>query len=305
MLWEWVPAERPRALWYTSLIWVARRYVPKSRFMKYMNWRNCSQSDFPADLTGKIVLVSRGTCQSAIKIAYAGAANASGAIIYNVNNPLYSSMNGYSLQKTSTPEGPYVPTGGITKADGLDLVSKLDAGVEIIVDLSTETVNKTTWVPLVGRSWWINWCDRRYNVIAQTTGGDQDNVLLLGAHTDSIAAGWLFEVLFVGTICKLTIADGSRSWNKRQRVRYSFTSRDRNAITQVFIEECREIWLVHTKLNNSHTSMLLTKFRWTAEEPGLLGSIFYVANLNQSEIDKIRLVLSSEIFPKGMLLWQI
>jgi len=106
----------------------------------------------------------------------------------------------------------------------------------------------------------------------------------------------------VGTICKLTIADGSRSWNKRQRVRYSFTSRDRNAITQVFIEECREIWLVHTKLNNSHTSMLLTKFRWTAEEPGLLGSIFYVANLNQSEIDKIRLVLSSEIFPKGMLL---
>lgn len=67
-----------------------------------------------------------------------------GAIIYNVNNPLYSSMNGYSLQKTSTPEGPYVPTGGITKADGLDLVAQLDAGVSIIADLSTETVNKTT-----------------------------------------------------------------------------------------------------------------------------------------------------------------
>lgn len=53
-------------------------------------------------------------------------------------------MNGYSLQKTSTTEGPYVPAGGITKADGLDLVTQLDAGVEILADLSTETVLKTT-----------------------------------------------------------------------------------------------------------------------------------------------------------------
>jgi len=55
-------------------------------------------------------------------------------------------MNGYSLQKISTPEGPYVPTGGISKADGQALVAQLDAGVEIIADLSTLTVNKTTLV---------------------------------------------------------------------------------------------------------------------------------------------------------------
>ncbi len=60
-------------------------------------------------------------------------------------------MNGYSLQKTSTPEGPYVPTGGITKADGLDLVAQLDAGVEIIADLSTETVLKTTYATMLRR----------------------------------------------------------------------------------------------------------------------------------------------------------
>jgi acetylornithine deacetylase/succinyl-diaminopimelate desuccinylase-like protein len=29
----------------------------------------------------------------------------------------------------------------------------------------------------------------RYNVIAQTKGGDQNNVLLAGAHTDSVKAG--------------------------------------------------------------------------------------------------------------------
>lgn len=29
----------------------------------------------------------------------------------------------------------------------------------------------------------------RHNVIAQSKGGDQNNVLVLGAHTDSVAAG--------------------------------------------------------------------------------------------------------------------
>lgn len=52
-------------------------------------------------------------------------------------------MEGKSLQKISTSEGPYVPTGGITKADGLALVARLDAGEELIGDLSTLTVNKT------------------------------------------------------------------------------------------------------------------------------------------------------------------
>ncbi|KAG4439944.1 hypothetical protein IFR05_004570 [Cadophora sp. M221] len=209
----------------------------------------CQKSDFPADLTGKIVLISRGTCQSAIKVAYAGAANASGAIIFNVNNPLYSSMNGYSLQKTSTPEGPFVPTGGITKADGLDLVAQLDAGVSIIADLSTETVNKTT-----------------YNVIAQTTGGDQDNVLLLGAHTDSIAAGPGINDNGSGTNSLLEIAMQLPKYSVKNAVRFGW---------------------------------------WTAEEPGLLGSTFYVANLNQSEINKIRLVLNFDMLASPNYIYSI
>ncbi|KAH7327151.1 putative leucine aminopeptidase 2 [Rhexocercosporidium sp. MPI-PUGE-AT-0058] len=204
----------------------------------------CEKSDFPADLTGKIVLISRGTCQSAVKVGYAGAANASGAIIFNVNNPLYSSMNGYSLQKTSTPEGPYIPTGGITKTDGLDLVAQLASGASIIADLSTKTANKTT-----------------YNVIAQTTGGDQDNVLLLGAHTDSVAAGPGINDNGSGTNSLLEIAMQLPKYSVKNAVRFGW---------------------------------------WTAEESGLLGSTFYVANLNQSEINKIRLVLTfNETGPPG------
>lgn len=44
------------------------------------------QSDFPADLTGKIALVFRGTCKSGIKVNNAGLLNAVGAIVYN-NSP--------------------------------------------------------------------------------------------------------------------------------------------------------------------------------------------------------------------------
>lgn len=96
------------------------------------------------DLTGKIALVLRGDCQSAVKDAYAGAANASGVIIYNTGNAVYSTMNGYSLQRVSTPEGPYVPTGGISRPDGDAIIALIDSGVEVIADLSTFTVPKTT-----------------------------------------------------------------------------------------------------------------------------------------------------------------
>ena len=83
----------------------------------------------------------RGTCQSAVKVALAGARGAVGALIYN---NVDGNLDGYSLQRLSTPEGPYVPTGGISQADGLALIEKLDAGINVIADLSTEMSVKTT-----------------------------------------------------------------------------------------------------------------------------------------------------------------
>lgn len=87
------------------------------------------------------MLVFRGSCQSAVKVALAGARGAVGAIVYN-NVP--GNLDGYSLQRLSTPEGPYVPTGGISQADGLDLKSRLAAGEVISVNLATVMSVKTT-----------------------------------------------------------------------------------------------------------------------------------------------------------------
>jgi hypothetical protein len=76
-----------------------------------------------------------------VKVALAGARGAAGAIVYN---NVEGNLDGYSLQRITTPEGPYVPTGGISQADGLALVSRLSAGEVITVDLSTIMSVKTT-----------------------------------------------------------------------------------------------------------------------------------------------------------------
>lgn len=76
-----------------------------------------------------------------MKVALAGARGAVGAIVYN---NVEGNLDGYSLQRISTPEGPYVPTGGISQADGLALISRLDAGETITADLATIMSTTTT-----------------------------------------------------------------------------------------------------------------------------------------------------------------
>jgi hypothetical protein len=55
-------------------------------------------------------------------------------------------LDDYSLQRLSAPEGPYIPAGGISEADGLSLRDQLKEGVEFFAELSTVTRNVTTYV---------------------------------------------------------------------------------------------------------------------------------------------------------------
>lgn len=99
------------------------------------------QADFPASVAGSIILVLRGDCQAGQKVALGAAAGAIGAIVYN---NVEGNLDGYSLQRITTPEGPYVPTGGISQADGLALIARLKAGEEIVADLATTAEVTTT-----------------------------------------------------------------------------------------------------------------------------------------------------------------
>lgn len=97
-----------------------------------------------------------------------------------------------------------------------------------------------------------------YNVIAETKGGDHGNVIALGAHTDSVEQGPGINDDGSGTIGILHVAIALSNFTVTNAVRFCF---------------------------------------WSAEEFGLLGSTYYVSQLNQtaSEIAKIRAYLNFDM----------
>lgn len=205
------------------------------------------QTDYPGAVTGNIALISRGSCDFGLKVDLAGAANASGAVIYN-NIP--GGLNG-TLSPSPRPGGPYVPAVGISQENGTALVAAIGNGTAVIGDLDAFSVieNRST-----------------YNVIAQSRTGDQNNVLALGAHSDSVEAGPGIN------------DDGSGS----------------AGILEVAIQ------LSNYSLTNS------VRFGWwSGEEEGLLGSTFYVGSLNETELAKIRLYLNFDMIASPNYIYAI
>ncbi|KAH8684825.1 putative leucine aminopeptidase 2 [Tricladium varicosporioides] len=200
----------------------------------------CDAADYP-DLTGKVALILRGTCPFAQKAKLAGRAGAVGTIIYN-------NVAG-SLQGTLGAEDPdFVPTVGISQADGQSLVE------------SIKTATKTAALDVLVTQL------PTYNVIAQTKGGDQNNVLLAGAHTDSVKAGPGINDNGSGTIALLEIAKQLTKFSTKNAIRFGW---------------------------------------WSAEEVGLVGSTKYVAGLSPEELAKITLYLNFDMLASPNFVYAI
>ncbi|KAI4225779.1 MAG: hypothetical protein L6R36_003665 [Xanthoria steineri] len=216
-------------------------YSPSGKFTEPLILvanNGCVAADYPATLTGNIALISRGTCEFGLKSALAGAAGAVAAVIYdNIDEPSLAGTLGAAVR----PEGPLIPTAGITLANGTALKDQLSGNRTVTADINVISIreNRTT-----------------YNVIAQTKGGDPNNVLVLTAHTDSVDAGPGINDNGSGTVGILEVAI--------QLAKYSVN----NAI--------RFVWV-------------------SAEEFGLLGSTYYVASLSDAERAKIRLELNFDM----------
>ncbi|KAI9498667.1 leucine aminopeptidase [Zychaea mexicana] len=126
----------------------------------------CTAADY-GDVTGKIALVQRGTCSFGEKAAAAGEAGAAGLLIYNTEDGELNGTLGEVLEGSA-------PTGGISKADG-EALAELVAGstpVSVLLNLVEIHENRTS-----------------ANVCAETKTGNKNNVVMLGAHTDSVVAG--------------------------------------------------------------------------------------------------------------------
>ncbi|KFY59103.1 hypothetical protein V496_05834 [Pseudogymnoascus sp. VKM F-4515 (FW-2607)] len=191
----------------------------------------CEAADFPAEVSGKIALISRGTCAFGAKALLAKAAGAVGVVVYN-------NVDGV-VQGTLGEEGDYPPTIGISKAQGEEFLAAIAAGTAQTADLFIEQKTIVT-----------------YNVIAETLHGDHDNVIHVGGHSDSVAAGPGINDNGSGGIGILEVALHLTKFKVKNAVRFSW---------------------------------------WAAEEVGLLGALHYVKTLPQSELDKIRLYLNFDM----------
>ncbi len=193
----------------------------------------CEAADFNGFPAGNIAVIQRGTCTFAVKAGNAQAAGASAVVIFNEGQPGRTDL----IVGTLGGPGITIPVVGASFATG----EELDATPGLVLHVATETISevRTTW-----------------NVIAETTRGRDDNVVVVGAHLDSVAAGPGIN--------------------------------DNGSGSSTILEVARQ--LVRVRPNNT------VRFIWFgAEELGLLGSTHYVSELDEAQIAAIALNLNFDM----------
>ena len=125
-----------------------------------------SRKTSPTFTPGNIALVQRGTCDFGLKAQNADEAGAIGVIIYNEGTPGFPDRNN-TLNPTLGQYDVTVPVVGVSYALGRALV-----GTTVRIAVESEIIDTTT-----------------RNVIAETPDGDASNVVMSGAHLDSVFDG--------------------------------------------------------------------------------------------------------------------
>ncbi|MFI0448299.1 M28 family metallopeptidase [Actinomadura sp. 6N118] len=193
----------------------------------------CEATDFNGFVAGRIALVQRGTCPFATKVLNAGRAGASGLIIFNEGQP--GRTDPFPLNIGEWRAG--IPMVFSSFAVGNELAANPGTTVRLKVDSSL----------VLGTN---------HNVIAESRHGKPGNVVMIGAHLDSVPEGPGINDNGSGTAAILETALQMRNFPVKNKMRFAF---------------------------------------WAAEEIGLLGSDQYVAKLSQAERDKIRLYLNFDM----------
>jgi Zn-dependent M28 family amino/carboxypeptidase len=191
----------------------------------------CEASDYTA-AAGKIALVARGVCSFAAKTVAAAQGGALAVLVYN-NVPLFP-LVGTLVQ----PVPGSAPAGGLTQEQGQQLATR--DGAPVTLDLQGFMEQRTS-----------------YNVIAETRTGRHDNVVMAGAHLDSVPDGPGVNDNGTGSAALLEIA-----------LQLGGSPKVGNAV--------RFAW-------------------WSAEELGQIGSNHYVDNLSFDEQLDIALYLNFDM----------
>lgn len=197
----------------------------------------CEPEDFDGFTAGHIALVQRGTCNFAQKVANAEEAGATAVLIFNQGDSEDRvDLVAGTLGSTSDPAIPVVFT---TYTLGEELAALVPDGLELHVVVDAETRDETA-----------------QNIIAESTVGDPSNVVMLGAHLDSVPAGPGINDNGSGSATLLELARQLQDCTPTNRVRFSW---------------------------------------WGAEEYGLIGSNAWVADRNESEIADLAVYLNFDM----------
>jgi hypothetical protein len=206
----------------------------------------CEPEDFagfdwsgPAD----IALVQRGTCFFGTKAFYAEQAGAEAVIIFNQGNtperePLIVADATSVDEPIPGAPGPVthgIPVVGASFADGLALSEPGSTAFVKVLPSETRTEN---------------------SVVAELPGENTDNVVMAGAHLDSVVEGPGINDDGSGTAALLETALMMANSKPENTLRFAF---------------------------------------WAGEELGLLGSTAYVEGLSQAERDRIALYLNYDM----------
>lgn len=206
--------------------------------------QGCEASDFPDSVAGNIAFIKRGVCPFGTKSEHAGRKGAVAAVVYNYEKDPVSGTLG-------TPSPNHIATFGLSGEEAEPVLKKLKQGTHVdgIAYIDAE-VNEIQTV----------------NIVAQTTEGDSDNCVMLGAHSDSVTEGPGINDDGSGTISLLEVASQLTKFNVSNCVRFAW---------------------------------------WAGEEEGLLGSDYYVASLSDQENQKIRLFMDYDMMASPNFAYQI
>lgn len=197
------------------------------------------------DVKGKIVLIQRWLCPQSGNTTLAGRlfpaarAGASAVIVYqNVDVPVSSGT-------LTAPDPEHVPVGFINLSDGLRIKKDLESGAQVQAYFQhTQVIEQR----------------KSQNVFVETEGGDPDNVIMLGAHLDSVQEGPGMNDNGSGSSLVLEVFRAAVKYQTRNKIRFAW---------------------------------------WGGEENGLVGSRYYCTGLRTSDVESILAYLNFDMVSRG------
>jgi Zn-dependent M28 family amino/carboxypeptidase len=197
----------------------------------------CEAADFAGFTPGDIALIQRGTCTFEIKAENADAAGASGVLFFNQGNTAAPDRNGIPAVTLGNGYTGSIPALSATYALGVELSTIADLEMRLFANV-IRTPSTTE------------------NVIAESKKGDPANVIMAGAHLDSVPEGPGINDNGSGSSGLLEVAETLAKAKPKNKLRFAW---------------------------------------WGAEESGLVGSTFYVNSLTPAERANIELYLNFDM----------